>query len=434
MDNITNTVKKIDLFGLNYSLSSKKINYCDKIPKSRKLTPGILFGIIRFIFSLINSAIKRIGTKSDVDLAAVVFFAGSLNQNNAVYPIYYKCEDASIIGTGGFGEFQLNIFISRILSIRYITTLIKIYRKTQGYKKKSLKYLFDRYLSTYGFYLYMLRFFKKHSHIKVLVLANDHTMRCRVLNETAQLMGIKTIYIQHASVNEHFPPLAFDYACLDGNEASSTYKTLKNTKTKIFVTGNANIENNLLKYSDKKDHLIGLCFNPIDEKDIILETIIRLKEEFGNENIYVRPHPNDRKFKYFKKYCKNNSIKFSSAKKQNIFEYFQNLDLLIAGESNIHLEAVASNIPTIYFRLGRYKNEDWYGFIKKGLIRYIATNMTELIEKITIIKNTEEIQVDNLVSGFYQNTVSGNRSSIDDIISVINLAKKNERTDVESNA
>jgi len=83
-------------------------------------------------------------------------------------------------------------------------------------------------------------------------------------------------------------------------------------------------------------------------------------------------------------YCKKNNINYSDSTKVDSFSFFNEIDLLIAGDSSIHLEAALLNIPSIYFDTYK-KNIDWYGFRKNNLIHY-ADNISEIIRLIDQFK------------------------------------------------
>ena len=50
----------------------------------------------------------------------------------------------------------------------------------------------------------------------VIVLANDHSPFARAITSIARDLKVRTAYIPHAPVGNGFPPLAMDYAFLDG--------------------------------------------------------------------------------------------------------------------------------------------------------------------------------------------------------------------------
>ena len=62
-------------------------------------------------------------------------------------------------------------------------------------------------------------------------MSNDHSPANRALLLVAKSKGIKTVYMQHASVSNLFPVLDFDYSFLDGVNAYNIYKEIEGTKT-----------------------------------------------------------------------------------------------------------------------------------------------------------------------------------------------------------
>jgi len=58
----------------------------------------------------------------------------------------------------------------------------------------------------------------------LVLMSNDHNVPNRALLGVCRVLGIKTAYVQHASVSGRFPALRFDYAFLDGSVARSTYE------------------------------------------------------------------------------------------------------------------------------------------------------------------------------------------------------------------
>jgi len=65
----------------------------------------------------------------------------------------------------------------------------------------------------------------------VLVVANDHSYPCTTIVKAAQDEGVKTVYIQHASVSDKFPALKFDYALLEGLDSLEKYNLCVRRRT-----------------------------------------------------------------------------------------------------------------------------------------------------------------------------------------------------------
>jgi hypothetical protein len=93
--------------------------------------------------------------------------------------------------------------------------------------------------------------------------------------------------------------------------------------------------------------------------------------------IYLRPHPSDRRFYQWKDLAKKYNINFSNALQDSTLDFLTNADLVIAGESSIHLEAVLLNILSICYD-PKGKSLDLFGYVRNKLIPYYE-NLESLI-------------------------------------------------------
>ena len=219
---------------------------------------------------------------------------------------------------------------------------------------------------------------------KIVIVSNDHSLDCRSLRLAAEILGIKTLYFQHASVSNIFPPLEFDFALLDGSIAYKTYiscyKNNKNNsrvkknakKCKVLLTGQKKFIHKNLKPFRFKTLFIGLAINELDDfshLSLLLNNLSLAKVKCS-----VRLHPNqDLSFvKELKKYMKNkNWIIFSDSKKQSVNNYLKNLDVLIAGNSSIHLEAALAGLPTFYYEMSdNVIKPDYYNYVKNSFDKF----------------------------------------------------------------
>ena len=72
-----------------------------------------------------------------------------------------------------------------------------------------------------------------------------------------------------------------------------------------------------------------------------------------------------------------NWIIFSDSKKQSVNNYLKNLDVLIAGNSSIHLEAAQAGLPTFYYEMSEeVMVHDYYGFVKNCLSENLKKNFS----------------------------------------------------------
>ncbi|MDX5435658.1 MAG: hypothetical protein LPK03_00580, partial [Pontibacter sp.] len=56
-------------------------------------------------------------------------------------------------------------------------------------------------------------------------------------------------------------------------------------------------------------------------------------------------------------------------RQQSVFEYLQGIDMLVSGNSGIHLEAVLLNVWSVYYNFNpKEELHDYYGFVAQGLV------------------------------------------------------------------
>jgi hypothetical protein len=82
---------------------------------------------------------------------------------------------------------------------------------------------------------------------------------------------------------------------------------------------------------------------------------------------------------------------FSDFNHQTSFDFLNNIDILISGDSNIHLEATLLNIYSIYFDPHGTKL-DWYGFHKNDLIPYYSETEKLFSDLSFLIKNRPDVR------------------------------------------
>ncbi len=210
----------------------------------------------------------------------------------------------------------------------------------------------------------------KQGNPRCLIFANDHNIKMRGLLLAAKELKIPTVYVQHASVSESFPPLDFDLAILEGEDSKSKYLSIGDSNAKIELAGMSKFDSYLddIK-STKRISNVGICTNLLSDLELTAELISNLQARFPELKIAYRAHPrDDRRLKEV------DGILISNSREQTIFDFLKNLDLLIAGETSTHLEAALLNIPSVQFaKLSTENFVDYYGYIKNNLITQVKT-------------------------------------------------------------
>ncbi|MBS2100778.1 glycosyltransferase family protein [Carboxylicivirga linearis] len=256
-------------------------------------------------------------------------------------------------------------------------------------KRKAYWDCFDVYFQVIGLFQ-IFRISLKKASPGLLVFSNDHSMASRSLLMAAKSLGIKTAYIQHASVSQYFPPLKFDVALLEGKDAYEKYKAVGKIESKIQLVGMPKFD----KYSgvinrNNKIESIGICYNIGDSIEEVSKLIDMLQSLNEGIKIKLRPHPADSRSVNIKY-----KIDVCDSKRVNSFEFLQQVDCIIVGNSSIILEAALLNVLPLYFKpivKGKY---DYYGFLKNNIAVSVSNN-EELKSLLFQYKNNKPNVFDN---------------------------------------
>nr|MDA3831820.1 hypothetical protein [Spirochaetales bacterium] len=232
---------KLDVFDANHQLCSENKNiqgYYDlkKFAKIRYvscmgnyiriLAKGILLGLHR----------KRAKPLQEGGIALV---SNSGNNTVALEPIKSLYPNlAYFIGPSPLATYGPSIYAAAWVSLFFFPIYLWKCLRASAYEKRSLSYALDQVLLSYGYY-YLSCFWLKKYKPRLVVFANDHSFHPRTFRAASLDVNVKTLYIQHASVTANFPPLDFDYACLDGKDSLEQYRQAGSIQSTVFLIGMA---------------------------------------------------------------------------------------------------------------------------------------------------------------------------------------------------
>lgn len=370
---------------MKYSnLNVLEINEISRIVKEKQ--PSLFKQICIFIGQLFYyTFIVHFKYKSlPVNYKGLLFFGVSLNNRRSLEPIINNVEKDTYL--------YLNNHITDVHkrrawwhSIPYLSTLIKLYKKSDKEDKALILKYFTRLLTTYGLYEIAGEMLDKYK-VKVLVLANDHNdiNRCLIFNALER--KIKTIYVQHASVKKGFPRLDFTYSFLDGKESLEKYFYAGRPKGEVYLSGGVRFDflyDKIVKrnYDVKK---IGVAINMLDNFDKVKKLCLFLKNN-NYHDLILRPHP---RYQHLNtEWLIKNNIAISNPKEENSFDFISKIDFMISNESAIHLDASIMYCPTVLYNMSDNKVLDDYNFVKNALVKLANTDE----ELLNFIKNPKDV-------------------------------------------
>jgi hypothetical protein len=369
-------VLKLDLYNLNYEKSSI-LRYSlqpqlSSPPLASLPRKGIAVRIASFGFYFMASVWAQTRpSPRRVPCGAVHLFATCKNERDSLEPIATGWTEAFIVGNGSSVLNDFPLATSYLLSLPFLPVVVKHLLSARGFDRRSFSYNFDGYLHTYGLYL-ATRGWLTRMKPKCVVLSNQVATRHRVLVQAAREKAVPTVYVQHASVTESFPPLEFDYALLDGRDSLEKYARIGRSSTVVFLVGVTKQD----AYFHSINHIravgsLGICTNPFDSLASIEELCVCLREAFPHLRLALRPHPYDRRRKLWEDLTHRLEIEFSDAAREHPMEFLRHLDVMIAGESNILLEAALLNVVPIYYDV-EHRGLDYFGFARNGLAERLS--------------------------------------------------------------
>lgn len=392
-------ISKIDTLFLEVLYIFRKGVYNNlDVSEMNKIAPRSFIHILKkIILSLIKDTSLVIANNTPKLKGKLWLFSLTINNHNSLdflkqglngtEPMYLKNNSYrfqySSSSTPLF--FKYKIFYD-IISLFLLPALIIISKHRRVY----IRY-FSLAFDILGYYYESKRVLKELSPIGI-VFANDHLVAARCMILAAKKTKIKTIYLQHASVTKDFPPLIFDLSLLEGLDSSLKYE-VKSGLVKLI--GMPKLDKHL-KYSNTSDNVsfIGIAINPLDNQLLVLKLINDIINKSSTFTIILRPHP-----AITIDFIIPDGVEISNSKVESAFEYLSRIQLNISGDSSIHLEAIALNVVSVYYKFTTSAlTLDYYGFLKNGLLRK-CESFNAILEVIASYKEIQSIQREKL--GFY---------------------------------
>ncbi len=250
----------------------------------------------------------------------------------------------------------------------YYYKFLPLYFEFLKSKKQTTLRFYDVLFDAIGFYEVYLQKLRKYKPAAI-VFANDHNADARAMLLAARAAGIKTAYIQHASVSPIFPPLQFDLSLLEGQDSLDKYKLCGPVEGRVEFIGMPKADAYVsFRNTNKQIKTIGIGGNLMDDIAVNEDLLRKLCTDFPEVNFILRPHPRDtRNFKVLAGISSRISI--SDSRTTPTFDYLRQIDVQISANSGIHLEAVLLNVWSIFYNMNPAENlHDYYGFIESGLI------------------------------------------------------------------
>lgn len=382
----------------------------DKKPRYR----GFLVQVAKFGAKILRDT--RIKSQPALKKHASYFvYAGTANQKGALDPTAQSLREKGAVVTvvanhrilqeddyaNGYVPFQYSLKDVWHAVILLVIRGYGLYKSVKVIHPVSVDWHFAIFCSVYGYLSY---FYRVLSQVKpdFVLISNDHNAENRCLIAVAHQLGIKTVYMQHASVSNVFPALRFNYAFLDGRCALDTYRlcegnqphTTRNVpKPSIVLSGQK-------KHLKRTDHsstaAVGVALNALDNAKEGIDFVTSLVKK-GIE-VRLRWHPGQplADVAQFKNTLMDNQkLILSDPKTESISEFMEKIGWLVAGNSSIHLEAALAGVQPIYYELTPPEHPDYYGYVKHGLT-HAAASIEDIFGIIQCTKKNTNLNIESV--------------------------------------
>lgn len=221
------------------------------------------------------------------------------------------------------------------------------------------------------------------SEVKVVCVASDHSPVCQALLFLARKEARKTCYIQHAPVSDHFPPLIydlsilFDRASLLAYEHAGVRQGSMNNSTIVLLSPFK--EEFRRPRIGQKPYNIGFCLSFLPNLKKVSEILSELSSNPHVSRILLRPHPR----------CRKNLSHLLEIEKVdlNIDQktadgFFRTVDIVLVPNSGVTIESLHSGRPTFYVPKMDFLPDDYYGFVKNGVIPIFKSNDIQFLSRM----------------------------------------------------
>lgn len=301
---------------------------------------------------------------------AVWLYAVSANNFEALKFIRDARPDAVLLAGQGKNIGRYGGAVNR-LSLRrkvlyywqYPAVLLGLHRLVGG---RALRF-FDLVFYAIGYYEVYRRALR-HYRPRAVILANDHNDDARALLLACRAEGVPTAYVQHASVSTNFPPLGFDLSLLEGQDALDKYCLCGPVRGRVELVGMPKADAFLSQRNTApRVRRVAVACNLLDELPALADTLAYLLRELPELIFTLRPHPGDqRDFAALRRALP--PLQWSDPQRENVFEFLQQHDALVAADTSTHLEATLLNVASVYYRFSPSPTlADYYGYAAHGL-------------------------------------------------------------------
>lgn len=345
---------------------------------ARTLSISLVINVYKFMPSPIKTLMILIyGAKS-------YLFTGRVKGNSPIlYSVQYKNEKRKMklikdsvpdLAMEGLNSNLFNLldpksflkFLGLILDGRVLRILARV--------SKKYDFLVACRSSSTLFYYLKITQMPLSPRVKYSLVSSDTNPYALGLSFALKAKGRESIYITHGHLPEDPPRDYFDYSLFDGEAVVDVYRRSGKIAGEYFLIGAEGVYNKLdLSGFQKENPVIGVFLSLVTDWNELIHLLEKIKLKFNPPHILVRLHPNEiiRDHKGVKKLSEIPYVKISKAESVAVDD-MREVDIVVAGNSSVHLTALKFGKPTLYFKGVDAVPHDFYLFVEKAVVPYFS--------------------------------------------------------------
>lgn len=207
---------------------------------------------------------------------------------------------------------------------------------------------------------------------RLAVVANDHTDFPVAFSMVMQLLGVKTLYVQHAEVTEGFPALDFDYSILRNERSRKIYESIAPIGDNVFIIPRVFELPNFHKLLDAPPARVRLVvyLSSVFDEVQVCRCVEALQSNPQVASVAIKRHP------------RVPAEKIQSIAAVDVLDAVPSYEhIALVSNSSVAIELLEAGVRVYqYFCLDDVP-PDYYGFVKDGI--------------------TPEVVADNLYASFW---------------------------------
>lgn len=197
-----------------------------------------------------------------------------------------------------------------------------------------------------------------------LVQANDHSAARVALSMVMKALGVPRVYLQHAEVTNHFPPLDFEYSVLRNRQSLRTYEQIGPIAGRVYILSRHDEPFARSRLQRPREEPVTVVIYPTSRirGEQLKDVVAALSSNPFIARVLIKAHPASR------------AADFASLDAPGV-----RLIKDIPAEDHVALvgnSAVA--IELLHFGIPVYQNfdfdpiaPDYYGFVRRGLTKHV---------------------------------------------------------------